>query len=795
MNFKLVGISNSVPGLAVSHIFEAVIAVTLFFWVVWVFHLTVLSIRIMQLKTTLGSVDKSSKLKLRQLIGLNSSALKKSPWALLIPSILIFFILTITSISNLSAYSINSVNAVARHEYVATVNISEKSQDVSFNRGTDLAIHGVQAGQSDEKKKNDMFQSDPYLTLVKYLSCGLSGVIIGELIRVKQRRQLKIRKFGQRIWQPSGLLREFEYKAVGINYRLYDNLKRIFGIMEKATCLEKLLPEIRYFEIDDKSARFYLLNLNLTEWKYGLPNLSYDPAANTVSVNLTDLSDTDYLNFSFDNLFLGFVCIQFYNNTYTFVNGMCKRPVNLYGDFGTLFIQNVILECATSILCRGINEVNLINFELESDDLIDLMNLKVVLSGVVVLKNTRHGQKCNFENTLVIINNLNGEFSELNDRFKGEDLSDLSCSGLIVLNSESNSESKYDLIGTLHAEESECSDSNTSLKLNEPLKISEVDIANLNELIAGLSSSCETIVSEAEIDLRAAPDSQYEELIDDEPLIGIGKLSHFEEKVFESVSLDFLGLSDGDVLVKVLGRVEVQGTSTVIDKVRLLESIVYIALHPNGVDKTIWATAIWPDQLLTRDSLNTAVWQIRRSLGTNKDGSKHMPPSYNGILKFADSVFTDYELFRKLGKSELESDLEKAMSLITGRAFEGLQEPNWITLEGYLSDIESRIVDTCVQLVFKKSKSRQYDVAEWALRRALLAVPYDERLWRYLLITYSKSDNLSKLESVMNEIAFTMEDDSEVYTGISDETFRLYRQLSGKEFPRRRLRQNKQENL
>ncbi len=113
----------------------------------------------------------------------------------------------------------------------------------------------------------------------------------------------------------------------------------------------------------------------------------------------------------------------------------------------------------------------------------------------------------------------------------------------------------------------------------------------------------------------------------------------------------------------------------------------------------------------------------------------------------------------------------------------------------YLSDIESRIVDTCVQLVFKKSKSRQYDVAEWALRRALLAVPYDERLWRYLLITYSKSDNLSKLESVMNEIAFTMEDDSEVYTGISDETFRLYRQLSGKEFPRRRLRQNKQENL
>jgi two-component SAPR family response regulator len=211
-----------------------------------------------------------------------------------------------------------------------------------------------------------------------------------------------------------------------------------------------------------------------------------------------------------------------------------------------------------------------------------------------------------------------------------------------------------------------------------------------------------------------------------------------------------------EIIVRLLGQVDVLGAEQKLWRPRMLESLVYFALHPDGVSKSTWVNAIWPDQQLSRDSLNTMLWQLRKALGSDKFGNRHFPISSEADskkLKLAQSVTTDFILFKRLSQSPNPDDWCEALKLIRGRPFEGITDSGWLMFEGHLAEVDSIICKCAIEFSEHCFDKDDPDQALWSARQGLLAVPYDERLWRIVLrATYSSSQSVASLEAVMQEM-------------------------------------------
>lgn len=235
-----------------------------------------------------------------------------------------------------------------------------------------------------------------------------------------------------------------------------------------------------------------------------------------------------------------------------------------------------------------------------------------------------------------------------------------------------------------------------------------------------------------------------------------------------------------EITVKLLGPVEIVGAVHKVWRPRMLESIVYFALHPDGVSKATWVSAIWPDQHVSRDSLNTMLWQLRKALGCDKYGNRHFPSgseTNSKRLKLAQSVTTDVVQFRRLSQSPNIDDWKEALKLVRGRPFDGIIDSGWVVFEGHLAEVESLVTKCAIELSEQSFENDDPETALWSARQGLLAVPYDERLWRIVLrATYAISKSIPSLESVMNELLSVLgyKDSPEK---ISIQTLNLYNAL------------------
>jgi len=104
---------------------------------------------------------------------------------------------------------------------------------------------------------------------------------------------------------------------------------------------------------------------------------------------------------------------------------------------------------------------------------------------------------------------------------------------------------------------------------------------------------------------------------------------------------------DFDVLVRLLGPVEIDGDKDPIDRRRAVELVVYLATHPNGIDDERLKTALWPDDQAPQSSFNTIVTRARSRLGTDPDGAPHLPHlvATGGLYRLGPRVTTDVALF------------------------------------------------------------------------------------------------------------------------------------------------------
>ncbi len=239
---------------------------------------------------------------------------------------------------------------------------------------------------------------------------------------------------------------------------------------------------------------------------------------------------------------------------------------------------------------------------------------------------------------------------------------------------------------------------------------------------------------------------------------------------------------DWEVLVRVLGPIEIEGASRTFSRAWALELIVYLAMHRKGASSDQWATALWPDRIMAAASLHSTASAARRSLGVSSSGDDHLPRAH-GRLSLGPSVGSDWSQFADLAERPDPECWREALELIRGRPFEGLRSPDWVLLEGIAANIEAVVVDLASRYAEYRLSVGDPGGAEWSARQGLRVSAYDERLYRILLRAADVAGNPAGVESVMTELVRLVAEDVEPYDAVHPETLDLYRTLSRRSTP------------
>ena len=239
-----------------------------------------------------------------------------------------------------------------------------------------------------------------------------------------------------------------------------------------------------------------------------------------------------------------------------------------------------------------------------------------------------------------------------------------------------------------------------------------------------------------------------------------------------------------EVEVRVLGRVEIAGIPRV-ERGKSEELMVFLALHPGGVDGDQLAEALWPSRPPARGTLNTTTAVARAYLGVTGHGQPRLPHARNGLYRLDPSVGVDWARLQALAASGFEpgaegaGDLRRALELVRGRPFDGVRPRSygWALLDE-APLMESTIVDVADRLAGMLLDAGDHAGTRWAARRGLLAAPYDERLYRWLMLAADAAGNLAGVESVMDELLLRLDEEGlEPYDSLHEETRALYEQL------------------
>lgn len=208
------------------------------------------------------------------------------------------------------------------------------------------------------------------------------------------------------------------------------------------------------------------------------------------------------------------------------------------------------------------------------------------------------------------------------------------------------------------------------------------------------------------------------------------------------------------VVVRVLGPVDVVGAARPFSRAWTMDLVVYLAMHPEGVGSDTWPAALWPDRAVAEPTRHSTVSSARRALGCDAEGRDHLPRC-NGRLRLASSVTSDWAQFQALAQTEGPEGppaWQAALELVRGRPFEGLRTVDWTVFEGIEARAQDAVVQVAIRLADHLLTSGDGRGAELAVRRGLAASPYDERLYRLLLSAADRQGNPGGVEAVMDEL-------------------------------------------
>jgi DNA-binding SARP family transcriptional activator len=125
-------------------------------------------------------------------------------------------------------------------------------------------------------------------------------------------------------------------------------------------------------------------------------------------------------------------------------------------------------------------------------------------------------------------------------------------------------------------------------------------------------------------------------------------------------------------------------------------------------------------------------------------------------------------------------DLRRALELVRGRPFEGAKPRSygWAQLQE-APVMESAIVDLADHLAGLLLRAGDLAGAQWAARRGLATAPYDERLYRRLMLLADAAGNPAGVGAVMDELLLRLDEEHlEPYDSLHEETRTLYERLT-----------------
>jgi DNA-binding SARP family transcriptional activator len=208
-------------------------------------------------------------------------------------------------------------------------------------------------------------------------------------------------------------------------------------------------------------------------------------------------------------------------------------------------------------------------------------------------------------------------------------------------------------------------------------------------------------------------------------------------------------IHDG-IEVSVLGPVAVRGAAGPFHRSAARELVVYLAFHRDGVRHAGWSLALWPERPVSLATVHSTSSDARRALGRDAAGRPHLPRGVD--LRLGDSVTTDVERFASLATAGDPQELLGAMRLIRGPLFAGLRRTDWAVFDGTQADIEALVVRTALRGAEAFVRLGCGDEAEWMVRQALQVSPYDERLYRALLVATAALGNRVRLRAAMAQL-------------------------------------------
>jgi hypothetical protein len=246
-------------------------------------------------------------------------------------------------------------------------------------------------------------------------------------------------------------------------------------------------------------------------------------------------------------------------------------------------------------------------------------------------------------------------------------------------------------------------------------------------------------------------------------------------------------LPDHEVIVRLLGPVEVEGGRTSIDRRKAVELVAYLATHRQGVDDARLKTVLWLDERAPQASFNTTVTRARSSLGLSADGTHHLPHLADSDRRYrlGPGVDTDAAVLerrlavaRKQPAAAAIETLIPAVELVRGMPFEGVRSGyEWAHADGLVARMEAVVADAAHLLAQLALEVRDPVRADWAARQGLLTSPANEVLFRDRMFAADMAGNPAGVEAVMDELCAVTEA-LEPYDSLHPETIALYERLS-----------------
>lgn len=235
--------------------------------------------------------------------------------------------------------------------------------------------------------------------------------------------------------------------------------------------------------------------------------------------------------------------------------------------------------------------------------------------------------------------------------------------------------------------------------------------------------------------------------------------------------------------VRVLGPVEVQAAGSRLGLTpRLLEALVYLAVHPEGASEDQLRTALWREQPSTGQAMRNLLWQLRRHLGTDGDGELFFPHiGRDGRYRLHPGVVCD---LHHLDPPAVSAEAARtALAAVRGRPFEVRRGFDWAHAEGHVSWAERRIAILAAVAVEAALAEADPATAVGATEQALRALPEDQRIYRLLLQAHAAAGDRLALERVITRLLAQLGPCEDPTEELEPETVELYQQLTGRPNP------------